>query len=85
MLKVVLIGMLSLLLLCVIPLMGSAHHSAGHLHHDASSACATCMGSIDLHVLIFLLTFLGLTTLMHPELPALVASRSPFHPPRLRS
>jgi hypothetical protein len=85
MLKVLLIGFLSLLLLCMLPLMGSAPNSGGHLHHDASASCATCMGSVDLPLVIFLLTFLGSATFMLLVLPALVSSRSPFHPPRLSS
>ena len=83
--KALLIGFLSLLLLCMLPLMGSTLNSDGHLHHDASASCATCMGSIAVPLVIFLLTFLGSATSMLLLLPALVASRSPFHPPRLSS
>jgi hypothetical protein len=80
--KVFLIGFLALLLLCMVPLMGSISNSGGHLHHDASVSCATCMGSVDLPLAIFLLTFLGSATFMLFVSPALVAPRSPFHPPR---
>jgi hypothetical protein len=82
---VLLIGFLALLLLCMVPLMGSLSHSSGHLHHDASVSCATCMGSIDLPVAIFLLTFLGSAAFMLLVSLALVALRAPFHPPRLIS
>ena len=85
MLKVILIGFLSLLVLCMVPLMGSNPNSAGHLHHDASVSCASCMGSMDLPLVIFLLTFLGSATFMLLLSPPLVPSRSPFHPPRLSS
>ena len=85
MLKVLLVGFLALLLLCMVPLMGSISHSGGHLHHDASVSCATCMGSVDLPLVIFLLTFLGSATFMLLLSPPLVAPRSPFHPPRLSS
>lgn len=83
MLKVCLIGLLALLLLCMVPLMGSISQSVGHLHHDASISCATCMGSVDFPLAIFLLTFLGSAALMLFVPPALVAPHSPFHPPRL--
>ncbi len=85
MLKMLLIGFLALLLLCMVPLMGSISHSGGHLHHDASASCASCMGSVDLSLAIFLLTFLGSATCMLFLSPPLVPSRSPFHPPRLSS
>ena len=83
MLKMLLIGFLSLLLLCMVPLMGSTLNSGGHLHHDSSTSCATCMGSVDLPLAIFLLTFLSWAIFMPLLSPAFVASRSPFHPPRL--
>lgn len=82
MLRVFLIGLLTLLLLCMIPLMGSTLNGGGHLHHDASASCATCMGSVDLPLVIFLLTLFGSATLMLLLLPPMVASRAPFHPPR---
>lgn len=82
--QVVIIGFLSLLVLCMVPLMGSTI-SGGHLHHGASSSCATCMESIPPPLVTFLLTVLGFVTTMLLVLPALVASRSPFHPPRLSS
>jgi hypothetical protein len=85
MLKILLIGFLSLLLLCMVPLMGSISHGGGHLHHDASVSCATCMGSMDLPLVIFLLTFLGSATFMLLLSSPSVPSRSPFHPPRLSS
>jgi hypothetical protein len=85
MLKVLLIGFLSFLLLCMVPLMGSISNGGGHLHHDASVSCATCMGSMDLPLVIFLLTFLGSATFILLLFPPLVPSRSPFHPPRLSS
>ena len=85
MIRMLLIGFISLLLLCMVPLMGGILDSGGHLHHDASASCASCMGSIALPLVIFLLTLLGSATVMLLALPALVASRSPFHPPRLNS
>jgi len=85
MLKMLIIGFLALLLLCMVPLMGGISHSGGHLHHGASASCASCMGSVDLPFAIFLLTFLGSATFMLLLSPPLVPSRSPFHPPRLSS
>src|SRR5690242_2424382 len=85
MLRVCLIGFLALLLLCMVPLMGSISNGGGHLHHDASVSCATCMESMDLPLVIFLLTFLGSATFIFLLSPPLVPSRSPFHPPRLSS
>jgi len=85
MLKVLLIGFLSLLVLCMVPLMGSISNGGGHFHHDASVSCATCMGSVDLPLAIFLLTFLGSATFMLLLSSPSVPSRSPFHPPRLSS
>ncbi len=76
---------LSLLLLCIVPLMGSMSHQSGHLHHhDDTASCVTCMASVDLSALFFLLTLLGLATSWAPVLPKLLASLSPFHPPRFR-
>lgn len=85
MLKVVLIGFLAVLLLCMAPLMGSTLSSGGHLHHDTSASCATCMGSTTLPLVIFLLTVLGSATFMLLMFPAFLAPQSPFHPPRFRA
>ena len=85
MFKVVVIGFLSLVLLCMIPMMGSAPHHSGHLHHDDTASCATCMISIDLSMLLLLLNLLGLATSVVPVLPKLVPPHSPFHPPRFQS
>lgn len=76
---------LSLLLLCVIPFMGSMPHHSGHVHHDDTASCATCMASADLSAIFLLLTSLGLATLLIPILPKLLAPHSPFHPPRFQS
>ena len=68
MLKVVVVGVLSLVLLCMIPIMG------GTPHH-----------SIDLSMLLLLLSLLGLAMVIVPVLPKLVPPHSPFHPPRFQS
>jgi hypothetical protein len=85
MLKVVVVGFLSLVLLCMIPTMGGTPHHSGHLHHDDTASCATCMVSIDLSMLLLLLSLLGLAMLIVPVLPKLVPPHSPFHPPRFQS
>jgi hypothetical protein len=85
MLKAVFVSVLALLLLCMIPIMGSAPHHSGHLHHDDTGSCATCMISIDLSMVLLLLSLLGLATSVAPVLPKLVPPQSPFHPPRFQS
>jgi len=82
MLKVFLIGVLSLVLLCMLPIMGSIQHHSGHLHHDASASCATCMASVDLSLILLLLSLVGFAISAVPVLPKLLAPCSPFHPPR---
>lgn len=85
MFKVIVIGFLSLVLLCMIPIMGSTPHHSGHLHHDDSASCATCMAPVDLSLILLLLSLLGLVTSVVPVLPKLVPPHSPFHPPRFQS
>lgn len=85
MLKVVVVGFLSLVLLCMIPILGSTQHHSGHLHHDASASCATCMASVDLPLNLSFLSLLGMAISAVHELPKLLAPRLLFHPPRFRS
>jgi hypothetical protein len=85
MLNVVFVCLLSLLLLCMIPVMGSGPHHSGHMHHDDTASCATCMISIDLSMLLLLLSLLGLATSVVFVGPKLVPPHSPFHPPRFQS
>lgn len=85
MLQAAFVWVLSLLLLCMIPITGSAPHHSGHLHHDDTASCATCMISIDLSMLLLLLSLLGLATSLVPVLPKRVTPHSPFHPPRFQS
>ena len=80
MIKLILIGVLTVLVICMIPLMGP-HASSGHLHHDASASCATCMGSISLLAFVFSLALLGLLALLMPVRRVLVLSADRFHPP----
>lgn len=83
MFKVIPLVILSLLLcLIMVPLVGVGYGTTGHLHHDAATSCVVCLGSMDLLVVIFLLTCLGFATLMSLSLPPLVTPRSTFHPPR---
>lgn len=85
MLKVCMIGFLALVLLCMIPIMGSTQQHSGHLHHDTSTSCATCMASVDVSLILLLLSLVGFATSAVPVLPKLLALRSQFHPPRFRS
>jgi hypothetical protein len=85
MLKVCLIGFLSLVLLCMIPIMGSPQHHSGHLHHDDSASCATCMVSVNLPLNLSFLSPLGMAISAIHELPKLLAPRLLFHPPRFLS
>ena len=85
MFKIVLIGLLALVLLCMIPIMGSTQHHFGHLHHDASASCATCMASVDVSLILLLLSLVGFAISAGPVLPKLLAPYSPFHPPRFHS
>ena len=80
MVKLILIGVLTVLVVCMVPLMGP-HASSGHLHHDASASCATCMGSISLLVVVFSLALLGLSPLLMPAVRVLVLPADRFHPP----
>ncbi len=80
MVKLIVIGVLTVLVMCMVPLMGT-HASSGHLHHDASASCATCMGSISLLAFVFSLALLGPLTLLMPAMRMLVLSADRFHPP----
>ena len=81
MVKLILIGVLTVLVICMIPLMGPQTNASGHLHHDASASCATCMGSISLLAFVFSLALLGPLTLLMPAKRMLVLSADRFHPP----
>lgn len=85
MLKVCLIGFISLVLLCMIPSMGSTQHDSGHLHHDASASCGTCMASVDVPLIFLPMSLVGVAISAVPVLPKLLAPRSPFHPPRFHA
>ena len=80
MVKLIFIGVLTVLVICMIPLMGP-HASSGHLHHGASASCATCMGSISLLAFVFSLALMGPLTLLMPAPRMLVLSADRFHPP----
>jgi hypothetical protein len=81
MVKLILIGVLTVLVICMVPLMGPGANASGHLHHDASASCATCMGSISLLAFVFSLALLGPLTLLMPAMRMLVLSADRFHPP----
>lgn len=82
--KILLLTLLCLTMLCMVPLMGSHYLDSGHLHHDASASCATCMGSPATSVVGFLFTLLGLSILIIPAAPLLQLDVEQFHPPRVR-
>jgi hypothetical protein len=79
--KIVLIGVLAILVSCMVPLMGPPANASGHLHHGASASCATCMGSVELLVIVFSLALLGLSPLLMPAIRVLVLPADRFHPP----
>lgn len=81
MVKLILIGVLTVLVVCMVPLMGPHASASGHLHHDASASCATCMGSIALLVVVFSLALVGLSPLLIPAVRVLVLPADRFHPP----
>jgi len=84
MFRMVLICLLVLSVVCMVPLMGAGHAATGHLHHDASASCATCIGPESIGMVVFLLTLLGLSPLMIPLAPPRPPVRNQFHPPRAR-
>ena len=79
--KTILIALLTVLVVCMVPLMGAHANASGHLHHDASASCATCMGSISLLAFVFLLALVGPLALLMPATRMLVLSADRFHPP----
>ena len=81
MVRVILLGLLVLSVVCMVPLMGTSHAAAGHLHHDASASCATCLGPESVGGTIFLITLIGLAFLMSPAEPPRAPIRSLFHTP----
>ena len=81
--RLTLVGLLVLSVVCMTPLMGTGHTTTGHLHHDASASCATCMGTQSGIGEFFLLAVLGLATLMIPNAPPLPPIRDQFPPPRI--
>jgi len=84
MVRLLLIGLLALSIACMVPLMGTGHAETGHLHHDATASCATCMGSEPSLGDLFLLTMLGFSVLMVPARPPSAPVHGLFHPPRVR-
>jgi len=84
MVRVAIVGLLILSVLCMVPLMGIDHATAGHLHHGATASCATCIGPESIGMVVFLLTLLGLSPLMIPSAPPRPPVRNQFHPPRAR-
>jgi hypothetical protein len=79
--KTILIALLTVLVVCMVPLMGPQASASGHLHHDASASCATCMGSISLLIFVFSLALLGLQLLLIPVARLLALPADRFHPP----
>jgi hypothetical protein len=79
--KTILIALLTVLVVCMVPLMGPHANASGHLHHGASASCATCMGSISILAFVFSLASLGLLALLMPASRLLVLTSDRFHPP----
>ena len=77
------IALLALSVVCMVPLMGAT--DLHHVHHGASASCATCMGSDVDRGVFFLLTLLGLLTVMIPVAPLLALAKNQFHPHRILS
>ena len=82
--KLFVLTLLCLSVLCMIPLMGSHHLASDHLDHDVSISCSTCMGSAAMIMVGFLLTLLGLSSLIIPAATLLTLVVDQFHPPRMR-
>ena len=81
--RLLLICVLTLSVVCMVPLMGADHAASGHLHHGDSVSCATCMGPESIIGVVVLLTLLGLLTVMIPVTPLLAPLKDQFHPPRI--
>ena len=79
--KAILIALLTLLVVCMVPIMGTSAHAGGHLHHDASASCATCMGTVSVVMVAFSLPFLFIFIWLLPMMPPLRLCRNRFHPP----
>jgi len=84
MVRVAIVGVLVLLVLCMVPLMGVDHTTAGHFHHGATASCAPCIGPESIGMFVFLLTLVGLSPLMIPAAPPRPPVRNQFRPPRVR-
>ena len=85
MLKVCLIGFLSLVLLCMIPFLGSTQHDSGHHHHNDAASCATCMASVDVPLIFLAQSLVGVAISAVPVFPKRLVPGSLFHPPRFYS
>ena len=79
--RMFLITLLALSIVCMTPLMGA--YGPHHLHHGASVSCATCLGPEVANEVFFLLTLLGMLTVMIPVAPLLALVKNQFHPPRI--
>jgi hypothetical protein len=84
MVRVTIIVVLVLSVVCMVPLMGIDHATAGHLHHGATASCATCIGPESIGEVVFLLTLFGLSPLLMPITPPRPPVPNQFHPPRPR-
>jgi hypothetical protein len=82
--RLVLIGLLVLAVICMVPLMGAEHVTAGHLHHGAAVSCATCIGPESIVGDFFLLSLLGIAMLILPAVPPLPPLQVQFPVPRAR-
>jgi hypothetical protein len=82
--RFLIIGLLVLSVVCMVPLMGADHVTAGHLHHGVTVSCATCIGPESIVGGFFLLSFLGIAMLMLPAVPPLPPLRMQFPVPRVR-
>ena len=82
--RLFIISLLIFSLFCMVPLMGTHHSDFGHLHHDVSTSCSTCMGPVAMIGATYPFTLFGFVALMSPVTPLLGSVPEQFHPPRAR-
>lgn len=76
--------LLTLMLLCMIPIVGDTEHHATNLDHIDSASCLGCVVTVDLPLLVIYLSPVSFMAPIIAKLPQFISPRVLFHPPRFR-
>lgn len=77
--------LLTLMLLCMMPLYGDTTHHSDHLNLIDSAVCASCLVTVDVSLLLVFLRPVSFTSAIIPKLLEFLPIRVLFQPPRFLS